>query len=217
MDRDTESYILDHSTPEDPLLNELYRFTHLHLVNPNMTSGHLQGKLLEFITYMIKPGLVLEIGTYSGYSAISIARALPEGGILHTIEENDEIKCIIDRFIKKAKLSDRIVLHSGRAQNIVPALGLRFDMVYIDGDKREYVEYYRLALNQLAPGGVIIADNVLWGGKAPQGDTKDTQTRGIIEFNKLVRGDDSVEKLILPLRDGVMMIRRKDNKTYKGV
>lgn len=209
MGMDTEKYILDHTSPEDPLLNELFRFTHLHMVNPNMASGHMQGKLLEFITYMVKPQLALEIGTYTGYSAISIARALPQGGVLHTIEENDELKCIINRFIIKAKLTDRIELHTGRAQNIVPKLGLSFDLIFIDGDKREYSEYYRLALDSLAQGGVIIADNVLWGGKAPVGDTKDPQTRGIIEFNELVRTDESVEKMILPIRDGVMMIRRK--------
>ena len=209
MDRDTESYILNHSTPEDPLLNELYRFTHLHVTNPNMVSGHLQGKLLEFITFMAKPSLALEIGTYTGYSAICIGRGLPPGGILHTIDENDELKCVSGRFIIKAGLKDKIVMHTGRAQNIVPGLNLRFDLVFIDGDKREYAEYYHLAMDSLAPGGIIIADNVLWGGKAPEGETRDAQTRGIIEFNELVRSDNRVEKVILPLRDGIMIIRSK--------
>lgn len=204
-----ESYIHDYSSAEDPLLNELFRFTYLNMVNPNMVSGHLQGLFLGFITYMTKPRLVLEIGTFTGYSAISIAKALPEGGILHTIEENDELKCIINRFFIRAKVADRIVLHTGRAQNIVTGLGLKFDMVYIDGDKREYVDYYRMALDYLAPGGIIVADNVLWGGKAPNGDTKDPQTRGIIGFNELVKEDELVVKVILPIRDGIMLIRKK--------
>ncbi|MFO7574370.1 MAG: class I SAM-dependent methyltransferase [Bacteroidales bacterium] len=209
MEKGLESYLSEHSSAEDPLLNELYRFTYLNVVNPNMVSGHLQGKFLEFITYMMKPKLVLEIGTFTGYSAICIARALPEGGLLHTIEENDELKCVINRFLIKGGVAERIVLHIGRAQRIVPTLGLKFDMIFIDGDKREYADYYMLALDHLAPGGVILADNVLWGGKVREGESRDPQTRGIIEFNKMVKEDDSVVKVILPLRDGIMLIRRK--------
>ena len=208
MEQELESYISEYSSAEDPLLNELFRFTYLNVVNPNMVSGHLQGMFLEFITYMMKPKLVLEIGTFTGYSAICIAKALPEGGLLHTIEENDELKCIINRFFIKAKVAGRIVLHSGRAQKIVPILGLRFDMIYIDGDKREYADYYRLALDHLAPGGVILADNVLWGGKVREEESRDPQTQGIIEFNKMVKADDSVVKVILPVRDGIMLIRK---------
>jgi predicted O-methyltransferase YrrM len=209
MERETESYIVAHSSAEDPLLNELYRFTYLNVVNPNMVSGHLQGIFLEFITHMMKPKCVLEIGTFTGYSAICIAGALPEGGILHTIEENDELRCVINRFFIRSKLSESIILHIGRAQKVVPELGLKFDMIYIDGDKREYVEYYRLALDHLAPGGVILADNVLWGGKVKEVESRDPQTRGIIEFNRLVKEDESVVKVILPIRDGIMLIRRK--------
>lgn len=208
MDRETESYILDHSTPEDPLLNELYRFTYLHVINPNMLSGHLQGKFLEFITFMVKPSLALEIGTYTGYSAICIGRALPPGGMLHTIEENDELKCISTRFFIKAGLRDKIILHTGRAQRIVPELKLKFDLIFIDGDKREYTECYKLALENLAPGGIILVDNVLWGGKAQERDSGDPQTRGVIEFNEFVKADSSVEKVIIPLRDGIMLLRK---------
>lgn len=210
MDRDTESYILDHSSPEDPLLNELYRFTYLHMINPNMAAGHMQGKFLEFLTFMKRPTLALEIGTYTGYSAISIAQGLPPEGVLHTVEENDELKCISNRFIIKAGMKDKIVTHTGKAQTIVPGLSLLFDLIYVDGDKREYVEYYHLALSVLAPGGIIIADNVLWGGKAPAGNSRDPQTKGIVEFNEVVKADKSVHKLIMPVRDGIMLIRRDD-------
>jgi len=209
MSSDPESYILDHSSPEDPLLAELYRFTHLNVINPNMASGHLQGKFLEFITFMLKPLYALEIGTYTGYSAISIARGLPENGILHTIDSNDELAEISNGYFVQAGLSGRIVAHTGRAQDVIPLLNLKFDLVFIDGDKREYVDYYHLALAYLSPGGIILADNVLWGGKAPVGGTKDPQTLGIIAFNEFVKSDQGVEKVILPMRDGVMMIRKK--------
>jgi len=209
MDNETDDYILDHSTPEDDLLAELFRFTHLNVINPNMVSGHLQGKLLEFLTYMIKPAFALEIGTYTGYSAISIARALPEGGVLHTIDNNDELASVSSSYFGRAGLSQKIVQHTGRAQDIIPALNLTFNLIFIDGDKREYVEYYNLALESLAPGGVIVADNVLWGGKATVGGTKDPQTAGIIAFNEIVKSDVRVEKIILPIRDGITLIRKR--------
>ena len=207
MANDQESYILDHSSPEDPLLAELFRFTHLNVINPNMASGHLQGKFLEFITFMAKPEFALEIGTYTGYSAISIARGLPVGGVLHTIDNNDELAEISTGYFSRARLSHKIIAHTGRAQDIVPALNIMFNLIFIDGDKREYVDYYHLALKCLAPGGIILADNVLWGGKASAGGTKDSQTAGIIAFNDLVKSDQSVEKVILPMRDGMMLIR----------
>lgn len=210
MKSDTESYIASHSTPEDSLLEELSRFTHLNVVNPNMLTGNLQGRFLEFMVYMLKPRLVLEIGTYTGYSAICIAGALPDNGVLHTIDCNDELAGISRSWFVKAGLGDRIKSYTGRAQDIIPRLALYFDFVYIDGDKREYCEYYRAAMDRLATGGIIIADNVLWGGKIPAGNTRDPRTRGIIEFNELVKGDPGVVKLILPVRDGIMLIRKLD-------
>jgi caffeoyl-CoA O-methyltransferase len=207
MDREAEMYILDHSSPEDPLLAELYRFTHLNVINPNMVSGHLQGLFLEFLVYMLKPSLVLEIGTYTGYSAISMARALPEGGVLHTIDNNDELSVVSTTFFERSGISDKIIAHIGKAQEIVPALNLKFDLIFIDGDKREYIEYYNLAIDSLASGGIILADNVLWGGKVTTGETRDQQTRGIMEFNEMVKNDTRVQKVILPIRDGMSMIR----------
>lgn len=212
MNHETEEYIREHSSQEDPLLNGLYRFTHLNVVNPNMVSGHLQGLFLEFLIRISKPKLALEIGTYTGYSAICIARALPPDGLLHTIDVNDELTDISSGFFERAGVVQKIVAHTGRAQDIVPALNLKFDFIFIDGDKREYSEYYKLATQHLSPEGIIIADNVLWGGKASESDSRDPQTRGIIEFNNLVKADAGVEKIILPLRDGMMLITKKPNR-----
>jgi predicted O-methyltransferase YrrM len=210
MERKAERYIREHSTPEDEVLAELYRQTHLYVVNPNMASGHLQGKLLEMISHMIQPSYVLEIGTYTGYSTICLARGLKPGGELHTIESNDELHEMSSRYIDLAGVADRVTQHTGRAQDIIPTLECIFDLVFIDGDKSEYCEYYDLVLDRVRKGGFIIADNVLWGGKIDTEEAvKDLQGNGIVMFNEKIRSDDRVEKLILPLRDGLMIIRRK--------
>lgn len=208
MDIDIEKYILEISTPEDEILNELYRKTHTSVINPNMISGHLQGKLLEMLVRMIKPSLVLEIGTYTGYSAISMARALPEGSVLHTIEINDELEDICREYFNKAGLADKIVLHIGDALDIMNRLDLSFDMIFIDGDKRQYPEYYKHAMLKLNKDGYILADNVLWDGKVCDPSQKDPMTEGIRRFNLLVKGDRDIEKLIIQARDGLMIIRK---------
>jgi predicted O-methyltransferase YrrM len=210
MEKKAERYIREHSTPEDEVLAELYRQTHLYVVNPNMASGHLQGKFLEMISQMIQPTYVLEIGTYTGYSAICLARGMKPGGELHTIESNDELHEMSARYIALAGMAEQVIQHTGRAQDIIPALDCSFDLVFIDGDKREYCEYYDLVFDRVHKGGFIIADNVLWGGKIESEEAlKDPQGNGIVMFNEKVRNDDRVEKLILPLRDGLMIIRRK--------
>lgn len=210
MEKKAERYIREHSTPEDEVLAELYRQTHLYVVNPNMASGHLQGKFLEMISQMIQPTYVLEIGTYTGYSAICLARGMKPGGELHTIESNDELHEMSARYIALAGVAERVIQHTGRAQDIIPALDCSFDLVFIDGDKREYCEYYDLVFDRVRKGGFIIADNVLWGGKIESEEAlKDPQGNGIVMFNEKIRNDDRVEKLILPLRDGLMIIRRK--------
>lgn len=210
MEKKAERYIREHSTPEDEVLAELYRQTHLYVVNPNMASGHLQGKLLEMISHMMQPSYVLEIGTYTGYSAICLARGLKPGGELHTIESNDELHEMSSRYIALAGVADRVTQHTGRAQDIIPTLNSTFDLVFIDGDKREYCEYYDLVFDRVRKDGFIIADNVLWGGKIDTEEAmKDPQGIGIVMFNEKIRSDDRVEKLILPLRDGLMIIRRK--------
>ena len=209
MNKKLEQYILDNSTAEDPILEDLYRQTHIRFVNPNMASGHLQGKFLEFISGMISPENILEIGTFTGYSAICLAKGLRPGGKLITLESNDELASFSSSYFKRAGLADVIIPMTGNAIEIIPGLDLMFDLVFIDGDKREYIEYYKLIIDKVKPGGFILADNVLWGGKVIDTDTRDPQTLGVINFNNFISLEQSVEKLILPIRDGIMIIRKK--------
>ena len=207
-----DKYILDHISPEDPLLRDLDRATHLNVVQPRMLSGHLQGEMLRMLTSVIDPGSVLELGTFTGYSAISIARALRPGAVLHTVEVKDELEPLATRFIEQGGYRGRIVQHIGSALEIVPRLDMTFDMVFIDADKREYPEYYKMlfASGSVASGSVILADNVLWNGKVVEEPLPtDAYTRGILEFNRMVAGDSRVEKVILPIRDGMTIIRVK--------
>jgi predicted O-methyltransferase YrrM len=208
MDKKLEKYLLEHSSPEDPVLEDLYRQTHIKFVNPNMITGHLQGKLLEFISRMINPELILEIGTFTGYSAICLARGLKPGGRLYTVEINDEMNEFSHSYFCKAGVESKIVQLTGRAQKIIPDLNLKFDLAYIDGDKREYQEYYNIIIHKIRSGGFIIADNIFWGGKVLDKNIKDPQTRGVIEFNEMIRKEKNIEKVILPVRDGLMLIRK---------
>jgi caffeoyl-CoA O-methyltransferase len=208
MDKKLEKYLLEHSSPEDPVLEDLYRQTHIKFVNPNMITGHLQGKLLEFISRMINPELILEIGTFTGYSAICLARGLKPGGRLYTVEINDEMNEISHSYFCKAGVESKIVQLTGRAQKIIPDLNLKFDLAYIDGDKREYQEYYNIIIHKIRSGGFIIADNIFWGGKVLDKNIKDPQTRGVIEFNEMIRKEKNIEKVIIPVRDGLMLIRK---------
>ncbi len=208
MDKLLEKYLTEHSTPEDPLLEDLYRQTHIRFVNPNMSTGHFQGKFLEFISWMIKPDFILEIGTFTGYSAICLAKGLKPGGKLITIEINDELTDFTESFFHKAGMEKKIVQMTGKAQEIIPQLDHKFDLVFIDGDKREYCEYYSLVIDKVSPAGFIIADNVLWGDKIFENSTKDPQTRGILEFNEMIRCDNRIEKIILPIRDGLLIAKK---------
>lgn len=205
-----EEYILNHSDKEDPILAELYRETNLKVLNPRMLSGHLQGKVLEMISKMINPEKILEIGTFTGYSAICLAKGLKETGILHTIEINDELEDLISKYLQKSGLENKIKLHFGDARKIIPEINEKFDLVFIDADKREYLEYYNIILEYVKPGGFILADNVLWNGKViKQGSPEDLHTKCIIEFNEFIKNDNRIEKVILPLRDGLTLIRKK--------
>ena len=205
-----EEYILNHSDDEDPVLAELNRETNLKILRPRMLSGHLQGKILEMLSKMIRPKRILEIGTYTGYSAICLAKGLKEKGVLHSIEINDELEEIITKYIQKSGLQNQINVHFGNALEIMPALNETFDLVFIDGDKREYLAYYELVLKYVKPGGFILADNVLWSGKVIELETPDDEyTKGIFDFNDFLKNDKRVEKVILPLRDGLTLIRKK--------
>lgn len=210
MNKKLEQYIEDHTSAEDPVLEDLYRQTHIRFINPNMVSGNVQGKFLEFLSCMINPGYILEIGTFTGYSAICLSKGLKPGGKLFTIELNDELTSFANSFICRAGAATKIIQLTGRAQNIIPSLDYAFDLVFIDGDKREYIEYYKLVIDKVKPGGIILADNVLWGGHVVEKDTNDPQAGGIIRFNELIRSDKSVEEVIIPIRDGLMLIRKKD-------
>ncbi len=209
MTRKLDQYISSHSSPEDPVLEDLYRQTHIRFVNPNMTSGHLQGKLLEFISMMINPENILEIGTFTGYSAICLSKGLKPGGNLTTIELNDELETFSYSYFCREGVESKITQLTGNALEIIPGLKQQFDLVFIDGDKREYTEYYKLVIDKVRPGGFILADNILWGGKVIEDDTKDPQTRGVIEFNEMIRRQTNIENIILPMRDGLMLIRKK--------
>lgn len=209
MERDLERYILENITPEDPVLEELYRQTHLRFVNPNMVSGHIQGRILEMISKMVNPEKILEIGTFTGYSAICLSKGLRPGGRLVTIEINDEFAEFAHFYFCKAGVESKITQLTGNALEIIPGLNQIFDLIFIDGDKREYFEYFKKIFEKVKPGGFILADNVFWGGKAAEKNTRDPQAMGIIKFNESIIKDSRVENIILPIRDGLMIIRKK--------
>jgi predicted O-methyltransferase YrrM len=209
MNKKLEQYIEQFSTPEDPVLEDLYRQTHIRFINPNMVSGHIQGLFLEFISLMIRPENILEIGTFTGYSAICLSKGLKPGGKLITIELNDELTEFAHSFICRAGAEAKITQLTGKAQDIIPGLDRMFDLVLIDGDKREYIEYYKLIIEKVKPGGFILADNVLWGGQVLDNESNDPQTRGIINFNAMIRAESIIEEVIIPIRDGMMLIKKK--------
>lgn len=205
-----EKYINDHTTDEEAVLAELNRMTHLDTVYPQMIAGKMQGRLLEMISRLLKPENILEIGTFTGYSAICLARGLKDNGRLYTIELNDELTGYAAEYFKKAELKDKIEQLQGDAREIIPKLDMIFDLVYIDAEKDDYILYYNLVIDKVRSGGLIIADNVLWDEKVLENPLKtDPTTRAIIEFNDLVCNDSRVVNLILPIRDGLMMIHKK--------
>ncbi|HJZ39286.1 MAG TPA: O-methyltransferase [Bacteroidales bacterium] len=204
-----EIYAMQHSTPEDEVLMQLNRETNLKTIYPRMLSGHLQGKLLEMISRMICPSRILEIGTFTGYSAICMAKGLTRDGILHTIDINDELADMAREYVDRAGFSGKIVLHTGDARTIIPDLEEEFDLVFIDGDKGQYPEYYAVVMNKLKSGGFLLADNVLWNGRVLEDNAgNNKETRGIHGFNKIVAADPRVEKLLLPFRDGLFIIHK---------
>ena len=205
-----EEYISAHIEPENALLRDIYRETNLRLLNPRMASGHIQGRLLKMLVSMIRPQQILEVGTFTGYATLCMAEGLGDGGVIHTVEIDDELEDFILKGFKKSPYSDRIHLHIGNALKVVPELGLQYDMIFLDGEKREYPEYYSSLLEYLKPGGYMIADNTLWDGHVVEKEyDSDPQTIAVRKFNDMVRADDRVEVAMIPIRDGLTIIRKK--------
>lgn len=209
ISKELNQYIRDFTSQEDQVLYELQRETNLKVLYPRMISGPVQGKFLEMISFMIQPENVLEIGTYTGYSAICFAKGLTESGQLHTIELNPELSDFAHKYFEKAGVSDKIVQHIGNALEVIPQLDKEWDLVFLDADKENYLNYYHLVFDKVRKGGFILADNVLWDGKVFNPKTNnDKETKGIVEFSNFVKNDKRVENLLLPLRDGVMILRK---------
>ena len=204
-----EEYCEAHSTPQPELLYRLTRETHQKVMNPRMLSGHLQGMLLTMLCRMMRARRVLEIGTYTGYSALCIAEGLADDGLLHTIEVNEEREEMIRRYLAQSPYQDKIQLHIGDALQVIPTLQEQWDMVYIDGDKEQYTDYYEMVLPQVRKGGIILADNVLWGEKViHEIRSGDKDTKAVCAFNEHVQNDERVTNFILPVRDGLMFIEK---------
>ena len=207
---EVEQYAIDHSKPECSVLLELHRETWAKVLRPRMLSGHLQGKILETFSHMLKPKSILEIGTYTGYSAICLAYGLAEGGKLITIDINDEISDIAQKYIAQAGLKEKIEFMIGDAREIIPTLKQTWDLVFIDADKENYSTYYDLVFDHVRPGGFIVADNVLWSGKVMDPyELLDEETKGLVDFNEKILNDERVDNVLMPVRDGLMVIRKK--------
>lgn len=200
------SYAEMHSMPETPALQHIHRETFLRTAYPNMLSGPLQGAFLRLISRLLAPRVVVEIGTFTGYSALCLAEGLAEGGVLHTIERNPEMEAIIRRHLQGHGLGGRIILHIGDALSIIPGMEEPVDLAFIDGEKEEYVSYYEALMPRMRPGGLILADNVLWGGKVVNVASTDKETRAIRAFNEHVSKDPRTEQVLLPIRDGLYLI-----------
>lgn len=209
-DSGIEQYILSHIDDEGDLLKQLNRDAHVNLLKPRMLSGHLQGRMLKMFCRMMRPKYILELGTYTAYATLCLAEGASDDAEIHTIEVNDELEDFILKYLHKTKLKDKIHLHLGDAMEIIPQIDRMFDLVFIDANKRHYIEYYNLIFDKVRSGGLIIADNTLWDGHVLEvAKPSDKQTIGIQEFNDLIAKDDRVEKVILPVRDGLTMIWKK--------
>lgn len=205
-----DHYVVSHSQDEPKLLQELYKETWQKMVNPRMTSGHYQGRVLALIAKLIQPKNILEIGTYTGYATLCLAEGLKENGILHTLDKNEELFSFQKKYFNQSKYKNQIKQHLGNALEIIPTLTEKFDLVFIDADKKNYSNYYDLIIDKMNKGGVILSDNVLWSGKviAPL-DEKDEDTKAILSYNKKLKEDSQIESVILPIRDGLTISRVK--------
>ncbi|MEE4177030.1 MAG: O-methyltransferase [Bacteroides sp.] len=205
-----EKYARQMSDPESPVLQRLSRETQAKVLKPRMLSGHLQGKLLEMISLIHRPRRVLEVGTYTGYSAICLAQGLTSDGLLHTIDHNPELEDFARHFFTEAGLEHKIIQHIGEALDMIARINETFDLVFIDADKENYVTYFEMVIDRMPSGGLILADNVLWDGKVlNEPAPNDPETQGIIRFNQHIRDRQGVQKILLPFRDGLSLIRKK--------
>jgi predicted O-methyltransferase YrrM len=204
------TYCEAHTTQEDALLLKITRETQAKVLMPRMLSGHLQGKMLELIAKMIQPEMILEIGTYTGYSGVCLARGLKKGGKLITLDINDELETMVRGFFEESGLADQIDYRLGNALSIIPTLSGPFDLVFIDADKSNNAAYFDLIIDKIRPGGIILSDNVLWSGKVitSEGQKIDKDTQSILDFNAKIQSDPRVENVLLPIRDGIMMARK---------
>lgn len=210
IDEKIEAYASGHSSPESELLHQLNRETHLKILQPRMLSGHLQGRMLSMFSHMIRPKRILEIGTYTGYSALCLAEGLADTGELHSIDINEELNDFVQKYVKDAGYEEQIKLHVGNALDIIPELKEDWDIVFIDADKNNYINYYKLLIDKLKSGAYIIADNVLWSGKVLEKyDSQDEDTKTLIDFNQMIQADERVENVLFPIRDGLMVARVK--------
>lgn len=210
IDKDLDDYIVNHTSSESQLLQQVNRDTWANVLMPRMLSGHLQGRVLSMLSHMIKPKRVLEIGTYTGYSAICLAEGMAENGFIHTIDINEELADVVKPYLDEARLEEKSKYHIGNALEIVPTLDEKWDLVFIDADKDNYSNYYDLVIDSVNKGGFIIADNVLWSGKVIEKfrDKLDKDTKALMEFNDKVHQDSRVENVLFPIRDGLMILRK---------
>lgn len=211
LDPDLDKYIEAHTEPESELLYKINRETHTEVLKPRMLSGHLQGRVLSMLSHMIQPENILEIGTYTGYSALCMAEGLKDNGKLITIDVNEELAERVKAYFESSEYSAKIEIKIGKALAIIPTLNKTWDMVFIDADKSNYLNYYKLCIDQVRKGGYIMVDNVLWSGKVLEKNRKklDRDTESMIEFNEFVHQDDRVQNVLFPIRDGLMILRKK--------
>lgn len=203
-----QQYIEEHSEAESTLLHRINRETHLDVLKPRMLSGHLQGRVLSMLSHMVQPVNVLEIGTYTGYSALCLAEGIQPGGKLITIDVNEELEEKVSSYFEQSEYANLIEFKIGNAQELIPTLSYEWDLVFIDADKASYPAYFELILPNLKTGGIMIIDNVLWSGKVAEANKKDKATESMREFNKMVHNHPAVQNVLFPIRDGLMILRK---------
>lgn len=210
LDEELDRYVCAHTESEPVVLQELNRDTHVNVLKPRMLSGHFQGRVLSMLSHMIQPNDILEIGTYTGYSAICLAEGMKDGGHLVTIDVNEELEDMVQDYIRKSGNTDKIKPVIGNAMGIIPGLKREFDIVFIDADKSNYINYYNMVFDKVRPGGYIMFDNVLWSGKVlKEVKPNDKDTKVLVELNKMIHEDDRVQEVLFPIRDGLLIARKK--------